>query len=169
MTTRNEQVLAALKELHGACVKVDELWDHSGTSMIDGYPTGMVSWDEFTAQVREWLRVQEELRKPIEPIAALELALEIIGTNLDRGKQDAVWIVVEQIEECFKKMCREGWAKQYRLFECVEWRPNDHPDCGWRLGTITNIKPEAIEVDHRFWVGPPLVRKKGENDAKTAD
>jgi hypothetical protein len=80
-----DKIIAALKHLTAAAEAVEQLWDHTGTNMIDGYPKCLPSFDEFVGEVREWARTQEEIRtRPAsEPITILQVAARRLGVPED--------------------------------------------------------------------------------------
>ncbi len=61
-TTKDKEILIALKALRDAVNGVANLWDHTGTNMIDGYPTCLPSFDEFQAEVIAWHETQSKIR-----------------------------------------------------------------------------------------------------------
>lgn len=56
------KVISELGRLIGAASSIDKLWDHTGTSMIDGYPKYLPSWDEFVSDLSTWLAEQRRVR-----------------------------------------------------------------------------------------------------------
>lgn len=61
MDTNDAKIIAALEALSAACTAVGDLWDHTGTNMIDGYPLEK-DWSDFSGDVAEWAFVQKKLR-----------------------------------------------------------------------------------------------------------
>lgn len=59
----DENIIATLYVLKVAAEELEKLWDHTGTNMVEGYPKCLPSWDEFVAQVNEWYRTQQRIRR----------------------------------------------------------------------------------------------------------
>lgn len=56
----NAEVHIALTALVKAFERVNQLWDHTGSNMIAGYPKWMPSFDEALSDIQHWA---EEVKK----------------------------------------------------------------------------------------------------------
>lgn len=54
----NKLILGAIQSFMISAEAVSQLWDHTGTNMIEGYPKCLPSWDEFVHQVQQWYAAQ---------------------------------------------------------------------------------------------------------------